>query len=365
MKPATVFEINHPGQVHLLRNTITELRRKGCKLGVVAKNDVTITHLLNYYRIPHLLIGKKGGSASGKLFKQVCFDLRVFFLVWKHRYQLGVGSSMTNDHVSAMSPMQAIHLSDDDEDIVPLINRYSYPFSAAIVSPDCVRFSKYAKKNIRYPGCHELAYLHPKRFQPDSTILDEIGIGSHEKYFVLRFVSFKAHHDSGHCGIRFNQKLELVKLLEQYGRVFITAEDRIEPELERYRMPVAPEKIHSLMYYATLFLGDSQTMTSEAAILGTPALKCNSFAGKLSVPNELERRYGLCYSYLPDQYDTFYRHVAGIIKNDKIKKEWSEKRKRFLREKIDVTSFFVWFIEEWPHSFAANRYDDDLWIRFR
>jgi len=38
-------------------------------------------------------------------------------------------------------------------------------------------------------------------------------------------------------------------------------------------------------------------MTSEAAMLGTPSLKLNSFAGKLSVPNELEQKYQLCYSF--------------------------------------------------------------------
>ena len=60
-------------------------------------------------------------------------------------------------------------------------------------------------------------------------------------------------------------------------------------------MPIPPESIHSLLYYAKMFIGDSQTMTTEAAILGTPALKCNTFAGKLSVPNELEEKYNLCY----------------------------------------------------------------------
>jgi len=55
--------------------------------------------------------------------------------------------------------------------------------------------------------------------------------------------------------------------------------------------------MHSLLYYATMFIGDSQTMTSEAAMLGTPSLKLNSFAGKLSVPNELEQKYQLCYSF--------------------------------------------------------------------
>ena len=50
-------------------------------------------------------------------------------------------------------------------------------------------------------------------------------------------------------------------------------------------------------------------MTSEAAILGVPALKCNTFAGRLSVPNELEQKYGLCYAYQPCEFDRLYAHV--------------------------------------------------------
>ncbi len=46
-----------------------------------------------------------------------------------------------------------------------------------------------------YPGYHELAYLHPRRFTPDRGVLAEAGISEGERYFVLRFNAFKAHHD--------------------------------------------------------------------------------------------------------------------------------------------------------------------------
>ena len=42
-----------------------------------------------------------------------------------------------------------------------------------------------------------------------------------------------------------------------------------------------------------MFIGDSQTMTSEAAVLGVPSLRCNSFAGRISYINEQEFKYGL------------------------------------------------------------------------
>ena len=104
------------------------------------------------------------------------------------------------------------------------------------------------------------------------------------------------------------------------------------------------------MYYATMFVGDSQTMTSEAAVLGTPAVKCNSFAGRLSVPNELEQRYGLCYSFLPEQQEVFFAKIEELLAMPDLKGEWQLRRQRMLADKIDYTRFLVWFVENYPQS---------------
>ena len=161
------------------------------------------------------------------------------------------------------------------------------------------------------------------------------------------------------------QKRKLIDLLKPYGRVIITSEKEIEPEFEEFRLPVPPEEILSLMAYASMFLGDSQTMTSEAAILGVPSLKCNTFAGKLSVPNELEEKYGLCYSYLPEDFDRFYNHVKRLLEDPITKDKWKEKRERFLSDKIDVTAFFTWFIENYPESLRIMKEDPGYQGRFR
>ena len=168
-----------------------------------------------------------------------------------------------------------------------------------------------------------------------------------ERFFIMRFVALKGHHDVGQKGLSLEQKCRLLDLMKKYGRVIVTSERELEPEFEPYRLPVPPEEIHSLMAYSSMFVGDSQTMTSEAAILGVTALKCNTFAGRLSVPNMLEQQYGLCYAYHPDDFDKMYEHVKSLLERDpdELHAEWKEKQKRFLDEHIDVTDFFTQFIE--------------------
>jgi predicted glycosyltransferase len=163
----------------------------------------------------------------------------------------------------------------------------------------------------------------------------------------MRFVAMKGHHDVGQQGLTLDQKEALVNLLKPHGRVIITSERAIEPEFEQYRLPVPPEDIHSLMAYSSMFVGDSQTMTSEAAVLGVPALKCNTFAGRLSVPNMLEQQYELCKAYTPEQFGDMYSNIEQLLAKDptELKTEWQAKRQKMLSEMIDPTEFFVNYIE--------------------
>ena len=212
---------------------------------------------------------------------------------------------------------------------------------------------------------HELAYLHPNLFTPDESVLERTGLKKGERFFIMRFVAFKGHHDINQRGLTLEQKMALVELMKPYGRVLITSERTEDPEFEQYRIPVPPEDIHSLMSFASLFVGDSQTMTSEAAILGVPAVKCNTFAGRLSVPNELQDKYGLCYSFMPSQFDRFYLKVKSLLESDNTQEEWKVKRERFLADKIDVSAFFTWFIENYPESKRILKDNPDYQYRFK
>jgi len=103
-----------------------------------------------------------------------------------------------------------------------------------------------------------------------------------------------------------------------------------------------------MLSFATLFVGDSQTMTSEAAILGTPALKCNSFAHKLSVPNMLEDEYDLCYAFQPEEFELMMQKAQELLATPGLKQAWNMKRERFLAAMTDPTEYLVTFIENYP-----------------
>ena len=342
-----LIDIGHPGHVHLLHGVAEEMKRHGHILFYSVRNIAIAKRLMAHYgMIPYIDLGDKKDSLLGKAQTILQQDIQIANFVRKNHIDLGLSSGLVLSHVSKLSHMKSYVFDDDDDIVEPLSVKFEHPLSDVVFTPDCIQ--RKTRHAIYYAGTHELAYLHPNRFTPDPTVLQHAGIQPGERFFIMRFVALKGHHDVGQQGLTMEQKKALVELLKAHGRVIITSERAIEPEFEPYRLPVPPEEIHSLMAYSSMFLGDSQTMTSEAAVLGVPALKCNTFAGRLSVPNMLEQRFDLCYAYQPQQFEEMYSHIERLLARapEELKNEWQEKRQRMLAEMIDPTEFFVNYIEK-------------------
>ena len=342
-----LIDIGHPGHVHLLRGVAEELKRRGHVVYYSVRDIPVAKRLMEHYGMtPWLDLGGKKDSLIGKAWTVARQDANILHFVRKHHIDIGLSCGLVLSQVSQLTRMRSFVFDDDDDAAEPLVVKYSHPYSAAVFTPDCI--TRKAKQAVYYHGTHELAYLHPNRFTPDPTVLRHAGLAEGKRFFIMRFVALKGHHDVGQHGLTLDQKKALVDLLKTHGRVIITSERAIEPEFEPYRLPVPPEEIHSLMAYSSMFVGDSQTMTSEAAVLGVPALKCNTFAGRLSVPNMLEQKYDLCYAYTPDRFEEMLEHIKQLLarKPEELKNEWQAKRQRMLEDMIDPTEFFVKYIEE-------------------
>ncbi len=345
-----LIDIGHPAHVHYYRNLASELQKAECKVFWTVKDIPVAKRLLDYYGFEYIVFPKKADGLFGKVFKQLQYNFKLLHLCKRKKIDLAIGTSVSVAHVSKVSSVKSIVFDDDDDDVQPLVTMYVNPFADVLLSPEALKGKRKRKDTIYYSGYHELAYLHPKRFTPDPKILGEAGLSPGDTFFIMRFNVFKAHHDIGVKGLSLEQKLQLIKILKPHGKIFITTERDIEPELKKYQLKVSPEKIHSLMAYSSIFLGDSQTMTSEAAVLGVPSLRCNSFAGCISYLEEEEHRYGLTYAFQPHDFDKLVLKLKALLDTHNLKEKWQQKRERMLADKIDVTAFWCWFIENYPKS---------------
>ncbi|MFZ4725007.1 MAG: DUF354 domain-containing protein [Paludibacter sp.] len=359
-----LIEISHPAHVYKLMPSIKILQENNHKVLVVTKAVPSITFLLEKYHISYSILGIKKDGLLAKGLLQLWYNIRCLWIMKSEKIDLMIGS-LTAAYMTRLTKIPSILFDDDDDEAQPLMVKYVHPYLSHILSPSALTGNRLRKDTIYYKGYHELAYLYPNRFHPDPSVLTEIGLNQGDTFFVVRFNAFKAHHDIGVEGLSIDNKRKLISLLETKGKVFISNERNIDDEFKKYQLKLSPEKIHSLIYYATMLIGDSQTMTSEAAVMGTPAVKCNTFAGKLSVPNEIEDKYQLCYSFLPDQSNKFFAKIEELLSNENLKSDFAIKKDKMLSEKIDVTAFMVWFIENYPQSANIMRDNPDFQNKFK
>lgn len=360
-----LIDIGHPAHVHLYKNFYFSMIGKNHKVYVIVKNIKSAQELLKIYNIPFIEIGNKKDSNFLKGIYQLIYNWKVLRIVRKNKIQIGVGSSITLPHVSKLTKMKSIITNDDDDAVDKLFSKFAHPFADVVLSPTAVMNDRKGDNCVFYSGYHELAYLHPNKFELNNDVLNELGIKNGENYFIMRFNVFKASHDVGVEGLSLSQKLKLIELLKPHGKIFITTEREIEPELKKYQLKISPEKAHSLLGYATMFLGDSQTMTSEAVVLGVPSVRCNSFAGRISYLEEEEHKYDMTYAYLPENFDTLVVKVKEMLTNKNLKSVWQSKRRKMLDDKIDVTDFLIWFIENYPKSKEIMKENPDYQLKFK
>ena len=341
--------IQHPKHVHLFKHTIFHFINTGHKVNIVAVNKEVTRELLERYNIPFTLIGKNQPSLGKKLISLLGWEYQTFKLMNEFKPDIAIGRALPHlAHVSALLRIPFIIF--EDTEVAGAIHKITVPFASSVITPSCYQ-GDFGNKQVRYNGFDELAYLHPTYFTPDPQIYNNLGLNEGDPFIVLRFVSWNAHHDIGHHGIR--DKIGLVKALENYGRVIITSEGDLPTELQPYLMKISPDKLHDLLSYATLYVGEGATMASEAAVLGTPSIFVSTFTGRFGTLIELEETYNLLYSFADG--DAAVEKAIEILQDNKSKENWMIKREQMLKDKIDVTAFMTWFIENYPNSHDKMR----------
>ena len=337
-----IIEIRHPAHVHHFKNFIKLMREKH-KIKILATKKECSIELLKKYDINYEYIG----SNKHGLFKKFVFmlfnDIKVYKITKKFDADIIVGrSSPSLAHIGWLRRIPFLSFTDTEHAKINYI--LSFPFAKNVLIPSCFK-KRLGPKFIRINSFFELAYLHPVYFTPDPNVLNILGIKKNEKFIIMRFVLWSASHDIGYSGLTLENKRKAVKELSKYAKVFISSEGELTDDLKLYQITIPTEKMHDVLSYATLYIGEGATMASECAMLGTPSIYVNSLtAGTL----EEQGRYGLIFSY---------RNFSGVINKAKellqisnLKQQWQKRRQNMLKDKIDVTAFMVWFIENYPES---------------
>lgn len=335
-----IVTIQHPGHVHFFKHAIRELESLGHDLYVFARENEVTVELLERAEIDHEVLAGESNSLFSLAAVQATYETRLLRRARRIKPDVitaigGVAAS----HVASVVGAKSVVFYDTEH--ATIIKKLAYPFADIVCTPECYR-GDIGSKQVTYPGYHELAYLHPDRFEPDPSVLDDTGLTPSDTIVVMRLSSWDSSHDLGQGG--FDDPIDIVdRLKDAESTVLLTSEVELPSELESYRYNLAPNRIHDLLAYADCFVGEGATMAAEAAVLGTPAVYVNSLA--LGYVTELDQTYGLVFSYngADRHVKSIERAISIIEENDQSK--WQRRRDRLLEDQIDVTDVIVQQVE--------------------
>jgi predicted glycosyltransferase len=356
-----LVEITHPAHVHFFRNAIGFWKKEGHDVFISARDKDIIIDLLVRYGLEHKILSRMYTKKLGLMVELLIHESRVFKIARRFKPDIIVSiAGVMNVHAAKLLKIPTIVFTDTEH--AKLSNLLTFPFADVICTPSCY-LDDLGDKQIRYDGYHELAYLHPNYFRPDGKVLDLLGLKEGEKFVIMRFVSWRASHDIGHRGLSIEMKRKSVQELSKYAKIFITSEEKLPQDLEPYQIRIPPEKIHDALYYATMYFGMSGTMATESAVLGIPSIHITYPAvTKLGNFVELEKE-GLMYNFT--DIKMALNKASEILRDSSARSKWNDKKQKLLKDKIDVTAFMVWFIENYPESVKIMEEDSNYQLRFR
>lgn len=359
--------LGHPAHFHMLKNAAKGLIENGHKVSFVIKKKDILENLLSEAGYTYTMIREnRNDNVWGLIQSVIRMEWNMCLYLKRNKIDVLLGSTLSFASRIIMRT-NTIVVGEDDWYVVPKYAKLVYPYASVILAPFVCDVGKWSNKKVGYSGYQKLTYLHPNHFTPDKKIVEQYFPVDESPYYIIRFAKLAAHHDVGVKGFCLEVARKVIGMLREHGRVFITSEDTLPEEFEPYRLRINPLDIHHLLAFASLYIGDSQSMAVEASMLGTPCLRFNDFVGKkkISVLEELEHVYHLTNGIPSSDADALYSKIEEILSMPNARAVYQERRQKMLADKIDVTKYWTWFLENYPQSAVKHDENDDFWKQFK
>ena len=290
-----LFGIGHPAHVHFFRNLIDILESQNHEIQICVNDRENVQQMLKLYEYSYEVYGNNHPNMHLKILDLLKYERYAYnkFTSFRPHLVLSIAHYFFG-HVGKFLNVPSMYFTDTED--ARLINSIGFPFADLILTPSCFQGSVPLQKHISYNSYHELAYLHPDIFKPDPSVLHNLNVNEGDKFILVRFSSWDSSHDIGHMGFKsLNERIQMIKELEKYGKVFITSEIDLPEDLHKNRCKISPEKIHDLLYYSQMYIGEGATLASEAGVLGVPWVWISA-GERRGYLDDQENHYGLGFS---------------------------------------------------------------------
>lgn len=338
-----LVDIGHPAHVHYFRNAITALQQLGHQFVITTRDKEVCLDLLHSYGFQYVCTGKNKTGVYRKFLSMFRNDWVIYREARKFKPDLFL-SFFSPFAAQVASFMKTPAIGFTDTETARLSIKLTLPFTNYVFTPSCF-YTDFGNKHFRFDGYMETFYLHPNYFTPNPLVLEELGLKPGETFFIMRFVSFTAGHDVGESGISENDKLKIAEYLSTKGKLFISSEGMLPEKFKKYQLHIHPKSFHSVLAFASLYVGEGATTASECAQLGTPAVYINTLQPGYMA--DLEKK-GLIFNY--PNAAAAYDKIKEIVQTQNIKAKYRDLADKMIATNIDCTSFLISLINNFPDS---------------
>lgn len=323
--------VRHPEHVHFFSNPARELLDRGHDVRVYARENGHTAELLEHYGLPHELLAREGASTLSLVGGHALYEGRLAAAA--RREGVDVLASVGGRAVSHVAPLVGARSVTFVDWEGGFVDDAVAALSDVVCTPDHLD-AEFGPGQVRYSGLHELSYLHPENFQPSAAAVRGVGLDPSESLFVVGFRDREGQ--SGAVAER------VVDTLEGRGTVVYAHESAAAGRGDRHTVPAT--EAHHTLGHADMYVGDSGTMATEAATLGTPSIRLREGMTPEPRCELLQREYGLLYSTA--DADALLDEVRSIATDPGATDRWRHRREGLLDDTVDVAAFVTDLLRE-------------------
>ncbi len=352
-----LIDIAHPAHIHYFRNLSSLLKEKGHVCIFTLRDKGPIVELASYYNLTYH-IRSKPEKHPFKKFKYLFssfYNLFKIALKEKPDLYLDMGTVIA---APIAKFFRKPYIAFEDTEAGGKARLFFMPFTNIIFTPSwfCLNLGR---KQFRFNAFMEQMYLHPPFYQINKDIRLGLNIKPNEKYALVRFVSWEAFHDKGRDKLNYSDKIRIIERLEKYSKVLISSESQLPEELLKYQIKIHPYQMHDVIANAAILISEGATMATEAVILNTPVIYCNSIMSGNSIKQEAE---GFLKASL--NVNEILETIDRIFSTKEVKTK-SAFNKMYLDDSINATEFITWFVDNYPESKTIIRDNVDYQFNFK
>lgn len=279
MKPKKIWiDLDNTPHVPFFLPIIEELRARGYKVILTARDSYQVCHLLEFHHLSCQVMGRHWGKSR---------ILKIMGTCARAAQLLSVAITEKPDvavaHGSRAQTLATLATG------IPRISIFDYEFASAMgflhpdwafvpqVIPATVEIN--AKKQVlRYPGIKEDVYIG--RLEPDTKLKDQLGLSHSDLIVTVRPPATEAHYHNSESELLLDAALDFLMSSPEVSVILLPRNERQQAGLEkRWAEWIAKRRIIipsravdglNLIWCSDLVISGGGTMNREAAALGVP-----------------------------------------------------------------------------------------------